>query len=129
MNISQAAKFSGLSAKQIRDYEKSGLLPAPMRNLNGYRHYNEADLTRLLFIRHSREVGFSLQQIAQLLALQEDKQRSSREVKALTAAHIQSLNQQIERLQAMVTELQRWHDACLGNDCPDCAILSGLEGA
>ena len=65
MNISQAAKLTGLSAKQIRDYEKRGLLKAGTRTLSGYRYYEESDLARLRFIRHSREVGFSLQQIAQ----------------------------------------------------------------
>ena len=59
MNISQAAKLTGLSAKQIRDYEKRGLLKAGTRTLSGYRYYEENDLTRLRFIRHSRDVGFS----------------------------------------------------------------------
>ena len=108
MNISQAAAESGLSAKQIRDYEK-------------------ADLVRLCFIRHAREVGFSLPQIGQLLSLQHNPQRTSREVKTLTARHIAELEAKIERLQGMVAELQRWHDACAGDDCPDCAILAGLE--
>ena len=104
MNISQAAAESGLSAKQIRDYEKHGLI-APA----------------------AREVGFSLPQIGQLLSLQHNPQRTSREVKTLTARHIAELEAKIERLQGMVAELQRWHDACAGDDCPDCAILAGLE--
>lgn len=127
MNISQAAAESGLSAKQIRDYEKNGLLlPAP-RNEAGYRCYSAADLARLSFIRHAREVGFSLAQISGLLALRDNPQRSSRDVKALTAQHIAELEAQIGRLQNMVGELQRWHDACAGGDCPECAILEGLE--
>ena len=66
MNISEVAKLVGLSSKQIRDYEKSGLLKPAQRSLSGYRHYEEKDLERLRFIRHSRDVGFSLQQIHQL---------------------------------------------------------------
>jgi len=127
MNISQAAKLTGLSAKQIRDYEKLGLLKAGTRTLSGYRYYEESDLARLRFIRHSRDVGFSLQQIAQLLELQDNPHRNSREVKQLTAKHIETLNAQIHALQKMVAELQRWHDNCQGNDCPECSILAGLS--
>ena len=127
MNISQAAKLTGLSAKQIRDYEKLGLLKAGTRTLSGYRYYEENDLARLRFIRHSRDVGFSLQQIAQLLQLQDNPHRNSREVKQLTAKHIETLNAQIQALQNMVAELQRWHDNCQGNDCPECSILAGLS--
>ena len=127
MNISQAAKLTGLSAKQIRDYEKLGLLKANNRTLAGYRHYEENDLARLRFIRHSRDVGFSLQQIAQLLQLQDNPNRNCREVKQLTAQHIETLNAQIHALQKMVAELQRWHDSCQGNDFPECSILTGLS--
>ena len=127
MNISQAAKLTGLSAKQIRDYEKRGLLKAGTRTLSGYRYYEENDLARLRFIRHSRDVGFSLQQIAQLLELQDNPHRNSREVKQLTAKHIETLNAQIHALQKMVVELQLWHDNCQGNDCPECSILTGLS--
>ena len=127
MNISQAAKLTGLSAKQIRDYEKLGLLKAGTRTLSGYRYYEESDLARLRFIRHSRDVGFSLQQIAQLLELQDNPHRNSREVKQLTAKHIETLNAQIHALQKMVAKLQRWHDNCQGNDCPECSILAGLS--
>lgn len=67
MNISQAAAESGLSAKQIRDYEKHGLIAPAARSEAGYRRYGQADLVRLRFIRHAREVGFSLPQIGQLL--------------------------------------------------------------
>ena len=127
MNISQAAAQTGLSAKQIRDYEKRGLLKAGTRTLSGYRYYEENDLARLRFIRHSRDVGFSLQQIAQLLELQDNPHRNSREVKQLTAKHIETLNAQIHALQKMVAELQLWHDNCQGNDCPECSILTGLS--
>ena len=102
MNISQAAAESGLSAKQIRDYEKHGLIAPAARSEAGYRRYGQADL-------------------------QHNPQRTSREVKTLTARHIAELEAKIERLQGMVAELQRWHDACAGDDCPDCAILAGLE--
>ncbi len=128
MNISQAARATGLSAKQIRDYEKAGLLPPAERAANGYRRYGSGDLARLNFIRHAREVGFSLPQTAELLALNDDSGRSSRAVKALAAAHIAELDAQIRRLNAMRATLQRWHDACRGDECPQCSILDGLLG-
>ena len=127
MHISAAARHTGLSAKQIRDYEKRGLLTPATRSAAGYRSYDSADLARLHFIRHARAVGFSLQQIATLLRLQENPARHAGEVKALTAAHIATLRAQIGDLQAMVAELQRWHDACHGDDTPACAILDGLQ--
>ena len=127
MNISQAARQTGLSAKQIRDYEKQGLLPQADRTAAGYRDYGDNDLQRLHFIRHARDVGFSLKQIATLLQLQEDPARHAGEVKRLTAQHIAALNAQTARLQKMVAELQRWHDACHGEHQPDCAILDGLQ--
>ena len=127
MNISQAARATGLSAKQIRDYEKAGLLPPAERAANG-RRYGSGDLARLNFIRHAREVGFSLPQTAELLALNDDGSRSSRAVKALAAAHIAELDAQIRRLNAMRATLQRWHDACRGDECPQCSILDGLLG-
>ena len=127
MHISAAARHTGLSAKQIRDYEKQGRLPQAARTAAGYRDYGDNDLQRLHFIRHARDVGFSLKQIATLLQLQEDPARHAGEVKRLTAQHIAALNAQTARLQKMVAELQRWHDACHGEHQPDCAILDGLQ--
>lgn len=127
MNISQAAAHTGLSAKQIRDYEKHGLLPHATRTEAGYRSYLPQDLQRLLFIKHARDVGFSLVQISQLLVLQDNPQRHSRDVKALTAQHIADLNNKISALTHMRDTLQTWHDQCLGNEHSDCCILQSLN--
>lgn len=126
MNISQAAEKAKLSSKQIRDYEKAGLLPEPQRTLSGYRFYSEQDLNQLCFISNARKVGFSLQQIRELLRLNQDPNRTSREVKAITEQHITELKDKIASLQEMLDLLQRWHCSCQGNDSPDCSILSGL---
>lgn len=126
MNISQMAKQSGLSAKQIRDYEKAGLLPAAVRNQVGYRQYSPQDLERLHFISNARKVDFSLKQIAELLKLRDNQMRSSREVKQLTEQHLIELKAKIADLEKMVELLQSWNSACCGNDSPDCAILKGL---
>ncbi|WII91613.1 Cu(I)-responsive transcriptional regulator [Kingella negevensis] len=126
MNISQAAQQTGLSAKQIRDYEKQNLLPETQRSESGYRVYGEHDLQRLRFIRHARDVGFSLAQIRELLALQDNPHRHSRDVKQLTAAHIADLTLKIEMLQNMREKLQMWHDQCAGDEHSACCILDGL---
>ncbi|WP_274571433.1 MerR family DNA-binding protein [Neisseria leonii] len=129
MNISQAAKAAGLSAKQIRDYEKSGLLPPAPRSESGYRRYTAADLDRLRFIAHAREVGFSLAQTAELLRLSADPHRTDCEVKALTAQHIAEITGKIASLQTMLATLQNWHDACAGGGSGECGIVRGLEQA
>ena len=128
MNISQAAQQTGLSTKQIRDYEKQGLLPHAKRTPSGYRDYAPTDLQRLHFIRHARDVGFSLMQIGQLLALQDNPTRQSRDVKDLTALHIAELDEKIASLQAMRHTLQMWYDQCTGDEQPNCCILAGLIG-
>ncbi|AUI66266.1 MULTISPECIES: Cu(I)-responsive transcriptional regulator [Glaesserella] len=127
MNISQAAKLSGLTAKQIRDYEKAGLLPHAQRSESGYRLYSTKDIERLHFISNARKVGFSLAQIAELLKLNDDPNRASREVKKLTEQHIIELQTKIADLQAMLVLLQSWHHSCCGNDKPECSILQGLK--
>ncbi|WP_038331382.1 Cu(I)-responsive transcriptional regulator [Kingella kingae] len=127
MNISQAAQQTGLSAKQIRDYEKQNLLPETQRSESRYRVYGEYDVQRLRFMRQARNVGFSLAQIRELLALQDNLNRHSRDVKNLTAQHIAELNQRIESLQSMLHTLQTWHNECSGDEQADCCILAGLN--
>ncbi|MDF7676473.1 MerR family transcriptional regulator [Neisseriaceae bacterium ESL0693] len=126
MNISQVAARCGLSAKSIRDYERAGLIH-PLRQVNGYRHYSEHDLATLCFIRHAREVNFSLTQIAQLLQLRNNPNRASADVKTLVGEHIAVLSQKIDQLTAMKTTLQQWHQQCLGNDHAECAIINHLN--
>lgn len=128
MNISQAAEKTGLSAKQIRDYEKAGLLPEPSRTESGYRFYNEKDLARLHFICNARKVGFSLVQITALLKLNDNPNRCSCEVKKLTEQHIVEIEQKIDDLQSMLKRLKSWSQACGDNNDPECSILNGLNG-
>jgi MerR family transcriptional regulator, copper efflux regulator len=126
MKISTAEKLSGLSCKTIRDYEAAGLI-RPLRQRNGYRSYSEADIATLCFIKHAREVDFSLAQIAELLALRNNPQRASANVKALVGKHIQRLNQKITDLNSMKDTLENWYKRCGGNDSPNCAIIDGLN--
>ena len=106
MNIGQAAKHTGLSAKMIRYYEAIGLLPSAGRSESGYRQYGDDDLQRLRFIRRARDLGFSLAESGRLLALWHDRERASADVKALAVEHIAALNGKIAELEALRDTLQ-----------------------
>lgn len=125
-NIGQAAKASGISAKMIRHYEEVGLLPAASRTFSGYRTYNHQDVHMLRFIRHSRDLGFSIKQIADLLSLWRDRNRPSSKVKQMASEHIEMLNQKIQELNTMKLELTRLVSCCHGDERPDCPILDEL---
>jgi Cu(I)-responsive transcriptional regulator len=129
VNIGEAAAVSGVSAKMIRHYEQIGLLPAAQRTAAGYRQYQARDLHTLGFIRHARDLGFSLPQIAELVGLWHDRQRPSRQVKALALAHLQALEQKTQELLVMKVTLEHLVHACHGDERPDCPILSGLAAA
>ena len=126
LNIGQAAAASGVSAKMIRNYEAMGLLPAARRTQSGYRQYDEADVQTLRFIRHARDLGFSLQAVGQLVGLWQDRQRPSRDVKALAEAHIRELDAKARELLAMKAALEQLVQGCHGDDRPDCPIIASL---
>ena len=125
-NIGQAAKASGISTKMIRHYEEVGLLPAASRTFSGYRTYNHQDVHMLRFIRHARDMGFSIKQISDLLSLWRDKNRSSSKVKSLASEHIKTLDQKIQELNNMKAALMRLVSCCHGDERPDCPILDEL---
>ncbi|MBU0782529.1 MAG: Cu(I)-responsive transcriptional regulator [Gammaproteobacteria bacterium] len=124
--IGDAAMESGISSKMIRHYEQVGLLAQAVRTDAGYRLYNSRDLHVLRFIRHSRDLGFSIKQIEELLALWQDRDRPSREVKKLAQSHLSALDMKIRELNAMKAELERLVQCCKGDSRPDCPILDGL---
>lgn len=126
MKIGDAASASGVSARMIRHYEGVGLLPAASRTDSGYRVYSGKDLDRLRFIRHSRDLGFSLEQISELLGLWQNHQRSSRRVKELTQAHIAMLDKKLKELQQIKASLEHLANSCKGDDHPDCPIIDSL---
>ncbi|CAI8916190.1 Cu(I)-responsive transcriptional regulator [Pseudomonas sp. NPDC087612] len=126
MNIGQAARRSGLSAKMIRYYESIGLLKPALRSDSGYRLYQQEDLHQLAFIKRSRDLGFSLEEVARLLTLWQDRQRASADVKALASQHIDDLNRRIEELVSLRDTLSELVAHCQGDDRPDCPILKDL---
>ena len=126
MNIGEAAKSSGVSTKMIRYYESIGLIPEAMRTAAGYRVYRDSEIHMLQFIRRSRDLGFSVKTIAQLLALQQDRARASADVKAVALAHVDTLYAKIAELEAMAKTLKHLAKHCQGDDRPDCPILDDL---
>ncbi len=128
MNIGEAAKASGVSAKMIRHYEEIGLIPNVRRSENGYRIYGNDEVHTLSFIRRARRLGFSMAQIGDLVRLWQDKGRASHEVKAIAEGHISELAARIEELEAMRRALVHLTRACQGNDRPDCPIIDDLAG-
>ncbi len=126
MQIGQAASATGVSAKMIRHYESVGLFPNAQRTDAGYRQYSDKDVSSLRFVRQARDLGFSIGQIRELLALWQDRRRPSRQVKALAQAHIAELEAKLHELQAMKATLAHLVHACNGDDRPDCPIIENL---
>lgn len=126
MNIGEAAGASGVSAKMIRHYESVDLLPPAARTDAGYRQYTEKDVHTLQFIRRSRDLGFSIEEIRGLLSLWQDRRRPSRQVKAMAQAHIAELEQKAQEILAMKSTLEHLVHCCRGDDRPDCPILENL---
>jgi Cu(I)-responsive transcriptional regulator len=129
MNIGEAARASGVSAKMIRHYEGIGLVAASPRTQAGYRQYHERDVHLLRFIRRARDLGFALDQIRQLLSLWDDPGRASADVKRLAETHIADLDARIDALVEMRSTLVTLAQACHGDHRPDCPILQGLAAS
>lgn len=126
MNIGEAARASGVSAKMIRYYEATGLLDAAPRSAGNYRTYSQADIHTLRFIRRARDLGFDMGSIARLLTLWRDEHRSSAEVKQIAESHIAVLRERIAQMQAMLRTLEHLAHHCHGDARPDCPILDDL---
>lgn len=126
MNIGQAAGETGVSAKMIRYYESIDLIQPGKRSSAGYRTYSENDLHTLRFIRRARKLGFSLEQIRDLLSLWQDAERASADVKAIAKAHVADLETRILELTDMRDTLSHLAQACTGDHRPDCPILQNL---
>jgi Cu(I)-responsive transcriptional regulator len=126
MDIGRASKASGVSVKMIRHYEEIGLLPKVARTFANYRVYRESDVHMLRFIRRARALGFSIDDIQELLSLWQNKSRSSASVKKIAGKHVDGLKRKIAELQAMVGTLEHLTKHCQGDHRPDCPILDDL---
>ena len=128
LNIGEAAAAAGVSAKMIRHYEESGLIPKVGRTVAGYRIYRESDVYMLRFIRRARDLGFSMKEIDGLLGLWMNRRRASSDVKRLAMKHVEELDAKITELQAMRRTLMDLAQHCHGDHRPDCPILDDLAG-
>ncbi|CAN5292364.1 Cu(I)-responsive transcriptional regulator [soil metagenome] len=127
-NIGEVARRTGVSARMVRHYEGLGLLPKVARTDSGYRQYGEADVHTLRFIKRSRDLGFSMDEIAELVGLWHDRQRASAAVKHIAQRHLGELAKRIADLQAMERTLSHLVHCCHGDARPDCPILDDLSG-
>ena len=128
MNIGQVARQSGVPAKTIRYYEDIGLIERAQRSPGNYRVYGNSEVETLRFIQHSRGLGFSVGEVAELLALWRDRARSSAQVKALAQRHLGDVDRKIVELQSIRATLEQLITRCHGDERPDCPILNDLAG-
>ena len=126
MNIGTVAEKSGVPPKTIRYYESIGLVRPADRRPNGYRSYTLVDMGTLNFIKRARGLGFSVEEVRDLLDLWRDKSRKSAAVKALTTRHLEALDRKIEELKSMRKALADLVKRCRGDARPDCPIIDDL---
>lgn len=128
VNIGEAARQSGVSAKMLRHYESLGLLGTVTRTDSGYRLYSPADVHTLRFIKRCRELGFPMADIDELVGLWRNRRRASGSVKRIAQKHAADLAQRIAAMQAMQRTLDGLITCCHGDERPDCPILDDLAG-
>jgi MerR family transcriptional regulator, copper efflux regulator len=126
VNIGEAARLSGVSAKMVRHYESLGLLPRVTRTDSGYRQYSEAEVHTLRFIKRSRDLGFSMDEIGELVGLWQNRRRASANVRRIAQKHADELAERIARMQEMQRTLQHLIHCCHGDARPECPILDEL---
>jgi MerR family copper efflux transcriptional regulator len=128
MNIGEAARASGVTAKMIRYYESVGLLEPVGRTAAGYRVYGTHEVHALRFVRQARRLGFLVDDIRKLLALWQDRKRASSDVKAIALQHVAELNRRISEMTEMRDTLVHLAAHCQGDERPNCPILERLAG-
>jgi Cu(I)-responsive transcriptional regulator len=126
VNIGEAARLSGVSAKMVRHYESLGLLPAVARTDSGYRQYSEPEVHTLRFIKRSRELGFSMEEIGELVGLWQNRRRASANVRKIAQKHADELAQKIAAMEEMRKTLAHLIHCCHGDERPECPILEDL---
>ena len=126
VDIGRAAKASGVSVKMIRHYEAIGLLKKVARTYANYRVYGASDVHTLRFIKRARSLGFSIEDIRELLSLWQNTSRPSAAVKRIASGHTEGLRRRIAEMQSMVATLEHLSRHCHGDQRPDCPILEDL---
>ncbi len=130
MTISKAATQAGIGIETVRFYERRGLIDQPLKPAaGGFRDYPQETVSRLRFIREAQELGFSLDEIADLLSLRADPKANCAQVQRRAEAKLAEVNRKVERLQNIGTALERLIEACPGKGALGaCSIIETLEG-
>jgi len=126
MKIGELSKQADCKIETIRYYEKIGLLIEPARSQGGYRHYTNDHLKRLVFVRRSRELGFTIEEIRALLALVDDKKVTCADVNTIAAKHLQDIKQKIRDLKKLEKTLSKIASQCTSETVPECPIIDAL---
>jgi Cu(I)-responsive transcriptional regulator len=127
MNIGRAALLSGLSVKTVRYYSDIGIITPHKDSRSGFRAFTETEVAKLQFIGKARKFNFTVNECRDLLALYENKNRSSKEVKSLTLEKISDIDEKLEELHGLRDQLKTLVKACKGDDRPNCPILDALS--
>lgn len=128
LSIGQLAKEASVTVETLRFYEKRGLIAPPRRSESGYRQYPPDSIKRVRFIQHAKEVGFTLKDIGELLALRQESGTSCADIKARATRKIEQVDQKLHELQRIRAALQRLADKCSGSgSLSECPILEELE--
>lgn len=127
LTIGSLAQKTGTKVQTIRYYEQIGMMPEPGRTAGGQRRYGDPELDRLAFIRHARQLGFSLEAIRELLDLSDQPDRPCHEADAIARRQLKQVEQRLARLEALRTELKRMVHDCSGGQTADCRVLEVLR--
>ena len=127
LTIGSLGKRTGTKVQTIRYYEQIGLMPEPGRTEGGQRRYGDAEVDRLSFIRHARQLGFSLEAIRELLDLSDNPDRSCSEADSIARRQLKQVELRMDRLKALRTELKRMIQECSGGKTADCKVLVVLR--
>jgi DNA-binding transcriptional MerR regulator len=125
--IGELSRRTGVKVPTIRYYEQVELLPAPPRTEGRQRRYGEAEITRLNFIRHARDLGFEVAAIRELLTLSSQPDQSCARIDRLARHHLSEIERRVARLEALRIELQRMLDACSQGHVCECRVIEALS--
>jgi len=126
MKIGELSRATGTNIETIRYYERIGLPPAPARTDANYRSYGDAHRARLRFVRHSRELGFTIDEIRSLLDLSDHPERDCADADRIASAHLEQVEEKIAQLSALRDELTRIVGRCRGGLAGDCRVIEAL---
>ena len=129
MKIGELARATATKVETIRFYERIGLLPEPARTDGNYRDYGPDQLARLSFVRRARDLGFTLDQVRDLLRLADDPRGSCAEADAIATVHIQEIDRKLADLAALRAEIAQWGGACTATIIADCRVIDALSHA